>query len=85
MKSRAYTAGAIGVDQQDGRTAELHFDDGRVVQISALPDNRGILLRTWGVNGTVEYGGDNMTTLSAVIRLSDVAMIESMYLTGPRP
>jgi hypothetical protein len=84
MKSRAYTVGAIAVDQPGGRTAELHFDDGRVVQISATLGDDGVLLRMWGPNGTAEYGGENMTTLSAVVRLSDVATIESMYITGPR-
>lgn len=89
--SRAYTSGAKAVDQYGGTCAEIHFDDGRVVQVSGSEDGR-VLLRMWEPGGTMEYGftdsggspSNTMPVLSMVVRLTDVAVIEDMYVRGTR-
>lgn len=84
MKSRAYDRGVMPHDFDGGLTAEVHFVDGRSVQISC-EDNGRVLIRLWGPNGTVEYGGGNMTVLSLVVELHETATIQSMYMNGPVP
>jgi len=50
---------------------ELHWDDGRVVQISGAEDDdsRGkhIMIRLFPENGTAEYGGGNLDSLTLVL------------------
>lgn len=71
MKLRQYNAG--GHTESNSQVAELHYDDGRVVQISgaeASDEVRGkhILIRVWPANGTNEYGGGNLPSLSVCLR-----------------
>lgn len=84
MKSRAYDSGARPHDfWSPGAVAEIHFDDGRSVQISGRDDGT-ILLRMWGPNGTHEYGGNNMTELCASFVLTDHVTIDSMWFQPPQ-
>lgn len=80
MKSRAYSWAARINDFEGGRVAELHFDDHRVVQISATDDKDCVLIRMW----TYEHGGGNGTEFAAVVRLTTHAVIESIDIRGPR-
>lgn len=53
--------------EHDANVIDLHLSFGAVAQISATPDNAGFLIRVWPCNGTHEYGGNNMTVLTAVV------------------
>lgn len=53
---------------RDSDVIDMHLSFGAVCQVSSLPDNDGFLIRVWPVNGTHEYGGNNMTILSAVVQ-----------------
>ena len=62
-----------GSEDHAASVAELHWPDGRVVQISgatAADEISGghVLIRVWPENGTHEYGGSNLTDFSAVLR-----------------
>lgn len=62
-----------GSDDHSANVAELHWPDGRVVQISGATEGdeiRGghVLIRVWPENGTSEYGGSNSTDFSVVLR-----------------
>ena len=68
MKARHYDSGARPVDHFEASVAELHWDDGRSVQISGgeveHPSGKHLMIRVWPENGTNEYGGDNTTSLT---------------------
>ena len=62
-----------GYEERDANVAELHWPDGRSVQISGATEDdeiRGghVLIRVWPENGTHEYGGSNMDDFSVVLR-----------------
>ena len=62
-----------GAHDHEGNVAELHWPDGRVVQISGATEAdeiRGghVLIRVWPENGTHENGGSNLTAFSVVLR-----------------
>lgn len=72
-------------DDHEARVTELHWSDGRVVQISSWPDDDGALIRVWPANGTAEYGGGNLTTLSVGIRFNDDGSDEIEHLDVRKP
>jgi hypothetical protein len=75
VHARTYRHGAS--TDHDGEVAELHWSDGRSVQISSFPnENGGVLIRVWPENGTAEYGGHNLTSFSAALKFSDDGGIE---------
>jgi hypothetical protein len=69
----------------EANVAELHWSDGRSVQISSYPDNDGVLIRVWGENGTHEYGGSNLSLFSAALRFTDGDGIEIESLDVRKP
>lgn len=85
MKARHYNRSSGSEDHHDANVAELHWDDGRVVQISGAEkaDFRGkhVLIRVWPENGTAEYGGGNLTSFSIILRPKGKDwIIESMHV-----
>jgi hypothetical protein len=61
-----------GAEDHEAQVAELHWPDGRVVQISGATEAdeiRGlhVLIRVWPQNGTAENGGSNLTSLAIVL------------------
>jgi hypothetical protein len=82
--ARVYDRFSGGHDHE-GRVAELHWSDGRVVQISSWPDDDGVLIRVWPENGTAENGGDNITEFSAALRFLDDGSTEIDSLRVNKP
>lgn len=54
--------------EQRASVAELLTSYNAVAQISELPDHSGFLIRVWPPGGTVEFGGNNVSVLSAVVK-----------------
>lgn len=83
--ARLYKRFGGAVDEHEARVTELHWSDGRVVQISSWPEDDGVLIRVWPANGTNENGGYNITTLSAGIRFNDDGSDEVEHLDIRQP
>lgn len=68
--------------EQRAAVAELILQSNAVAQIGALPSSDGFLIRVWPPNGTHEFGGNNMTVMSFVIRFDakGKAIIEHLDL-----
>jgi len=70
-------------------TAEVHFPDGRIVQISCAGpgDPRGegtVLLSAFPPNGTAEAGGANLTDLTMLFTLGvEGSEVRSVELASP--
>ena len=50
------------------QVVELLTSYNAVAQVSELPDRDGFLIRVWPPGGTAEFGGHNLTCLSAVVK-----------------
>jgi hypothetical protein len=75
-----------GSSDHNAAVAELHWPDHRVVQISSYaPDDSGVLIRVWQAGGTAEYGGTNLTLLSAALKFTDDGGIEIESLDVRKP
>lgn len=86
IHTRTYDGHSGGHDHE-GSVAELHWPDGRVVQISGATENdsRGshVLIRVWPKDGTVEYGGGNITSFSMLLRPDgDGWSVHSLHIDG---
>ena len=67
-KARTYHPNA---GEYPGNVAELHLESNAVAQVALTQGQDGFLIRVWPPNGTHEYGGHNLTAMSAVIRFDD--------------
>lgn len=74
--ARLYRDWGGSVDDDRARVAELHWAEGRVVQISSHHKDDGVLIRVWPKNGTHEYGGGNITAASISLKWADDGGVE---------
>jgi len=74
MFTRVYGRHCEHTEIEGASTAEVHFDDGRVVQITCAGpgDPRGdgtVMLAAFPPNGTSENGGANIDDVTVLLRL----------------
>lgn len=53
--------------EEPATVVELLTSYDAVAQVSELPDGDGFLIRVWPPKGTAEFGGTNLTVLSATV------------------
>lgn len=59
---------------------ELILDRNIVGQLTEIPDGDGFLIRLWPPNGTHEFGGNNGTSLSMVVKFEADGQMRLMSL-----
>lgn len=70
-RGRVYTNPALATLDFDSDVVDLTTSTHAQAQLSVLPNGDGFLIRVWPPNGVHEFGGSNLTTLSAVISFTD--------------
>lgn len=75
QRARVYGGSGDRGESLGSRVVELLTESNAAVQVSALPDREGFLIRAWGPNRLHEFGGDNGNLLSVVLNVRDGKLV----------